>query len=134
MKANKKGDVSFLVYLKSKVSKSVKDISTIIYTLLLLGAFIYIAFTEGIDYAAKYSFMTAVLLFLIYFFAMVIIHIKYRNISKNSWTLYLIVLLVLAVGSFFTLSLKQISHLTMKSLAMVIIGMGVPCLARLIRK
>jgi hypothetical protein len=131
---NKKEEVSFLVFLRKKVEKSIKDLSTIIYSLIYLVAFIYTAFTEGIKYAAEYSFLTAVLLFLIYFFAMVIIHLKYRSISKNSWSLYFIVLFFVAVSSFLILTLKQISYLTMMSLAIVIIGMGVPYLASFLRK
>jgi len=133
MKENKKAEISFLAYLKRKALKTIKDVTTLVYTFIFIGAVIYTAFDEGIEYALRYFFITAIILFLIYFYAMVILFVKYRNISKNSWILYFIILTTLAIVSFFVLNIKQISYLTVMSLVVVIICMGVPYLVEQLR-
>ena len=133
MKENKNAEISFLAYLKRKASKAINDVTTLVYTSIFIGAFIYTAYDEGIEYALKYFFIAVIVLFLIYFYAMVILFVKYRNISKNSWVLYFIILTTLTAVSFFVLNVKQISYLTVMSLVVVIICMGVPYLVEKIR-
>ena len=133
MKKNSNDEAPFLDYLKSKVVKTIKVISTIFYTLIFVGAFIYSAFEDGIGYASEYFFIIVVFLFLVYFYAMVILHIKYRDTTRNSWILYSIVLTILAIASFFVLDIKQISYVTIMSFAVVVVCMGVPHIVGLLR-
>ncbi|MFT2010210.1 hypothetical protein ACMA1I_16160 [Pontibacter sp. 13R65] len=134
MKKNRNDETPFLDYLKNKVVETIKDISTIFYTLIFVGAFVYSAFEDGIGYAFEYFMIVVVFLFLVYFYAMIILHIKYRVTTRNSWILYSIVLTILAIASYFVLSTMQIRYLTIMSFVVVVICMGVPYLVELLRK
>jgi len=127
-------DQSFADYLKRRLGKGVRDVNNIAVVTLLTIGYVYSIFEDGIEEATEYFFIATVFLFMIHLQYQLFLLIRYRETSTYDWIVNSIVFIVLGIGTYYILDLKQIRTLLIMSGALFVITNAVPYLVGHLRK
>ena len=127
-------DQSFADYLKRRLGKGVRDVNNIAVVTLLTTGYVYSIFEDGIEEATEYFFIATVFLFMIHLQYQLFLLIRYRETSTYDWIVNSIVFIVLGIGTYYILDLKQIRTLLIMSGALFVITNAVPYLVGHLRK